>query len=101
MTERRSFAEILDECIDRVLVSGETIEACVRDFPEHADELRVALTAGVAAGQAFAFLPDADRKRAARLRLHEAIDRQRSRRTWWRLPLTGAGAPRLGVTPLT
>ena len=100
MTERRSFAEILDECIDRVLARGETIEACVRDFPEHADELREALTAGVAAGQAFAFLPDADRKRAARLRLHEAIDRQRSRRTWWRLPLAGTGAPRLATIAL-
>ncbi|MCH8198810.1 MAG: hypothetical protein IIA54_01920 [Chloroflexi bacterium] len=101
MTERRSFAEILDECIDRVLTRGESIEACVRDFPEHADELRDALSAGVAAAEAFAFLPDPDRKRAARLRLHDAIDRKRSRRAWWRLPLAGAGrAPRLATVAL-
>ncbi len=89
MTEQRSFAEILDECVDRVLARGESIEACVRDFPEHADELRAALSAGVATGEAFAFLPDPDRKRAARLRLHEAIERKRSRWTRWRLPLWG------------
>ncbi|MCH8847603.1 MAG: hypothetical protein IIC32_01345 [Chloroflexi bacterium] len=100
MTERRSFAEILDECIDRVLTRGESVDACVRDFPEHADELRDALSAGVAAAQAFAFLPDQDRKRAARLRLHEAIGRKRSRRSWWRLPLAGAGAPRLATIAL-
>lgn len=100
MTERRSFAEILDECIDRVLTRGESIEACVRDFPEHAVELRDALSAGVAAAQAFAFLPDPDRKRAARLRLHDAIERKR-RRAWWRLPLAGAGrAPRLATIAL-
>ena len=101
MTERRSFAEILDECIDRVLTRGESIEDCVRDFPEHEVELREALSAGVAAAQAFAFLPDPDRKRAARLRLHDAIDRKRRRRTWWRLPLAGTGrAPRLATVAL-
>ncbi len=89
MTERRSFAEILDECVDRVL-AGESVEACVRDFPEHAGVLREALSAGVTVGEAFAFLPASDRKRAARLRLHEAIERRRSRRAWWRLPLAGA-----------
>ena len=89
MTERRSFAEILDKCVDRVL-AGESVEACVRDFPEHAGELREALSAGVTVGEAFAFLPASDRKRAARLRLHEAIERRRSRRAWWRLPLAGA-----------
>ncbi|MCH7607184.1 MAG: hypothetical protein IIC94_01230 [Chloroflexi bacterium] len=101
MTERRSFAEILDGCIDRVLARGESIEDCVRDFPEHAAELRDALSAGVAAAEAFAFLPDQDRKRAARLRLHDAIDRKRSRRAWWRLPFAGAGrAPRLATVAL-
>lgn len=100
MTERRSFAEIIDECIDRVLTRGESIDACVRDFPEHAVELREALSAGVAAAQAFAFFPDPDRKRAARLRLHEAIERKR-RRPWWRLPLAGAGSvPRLATVAL-
>ena len=101
MTERRSFAEILDECIDRVLARGGSIDACVRDFPEYADELREALSAGVAARSAFAFLPDPDRKRAARLRLHEAIERKHSRGSWWRLPLAGASrAPRLATVAL-
>ena len=100
MTERRAFAEILDECIDRVLMRGESIDACVRDFPEHAGELRETLSAGVAAAEAFAFLPDPDRKRTARLRLHEAIERKQ-RRAWWRLPLAGAvRAPRLATIAL-
>ena len=102
MTTSRSFAEILDECVDRVVVRGESVEDCIRDFPEHARELREALSAGAAVSEAFAFLPDADRKRTARLRLHEAIERGSRRRSWWRLPLVrvAGGGPRLATVAL-
>ena len=101
MTTRGSFSESLDECIGRV-VRGETVEACVRDYPEFAHELREALTAGVAVSEAFSFPPDPDRKRAARLRFHDAVERRNRRPFWLRLPsggLFGTGQ-RVAVTAL-
>ena len=79
----RPFAEILDECLDRVLQRGETIEACVADYPEHAEELREALAVAHNVRLAAAFAPDADRKRAARLRFRSALERKQQR-AWWR-----------------
>ena len=102
MTMRRSFSEVLDECIERVRARSETIDACVADYPEYAVELRDALSAAAVVDRAFAFQPDASRKRAARLRFHDAIDRRRRRRNWWRLPIGGlvSTGPRIAATAL-
>ena len=76
----KPFIEVLDECIDRVLRDGERIDACVAAYPEHAVELREALESAVQVQQSFAFRPDSDRKRAARLRMMQALDKRTSRR---------------------
>ena len=76
----RPFIEILDECIDRVLRDGERIDACVAAYHEHAEELREALESAVQVQQSFAFRPNSDRKRAARLRMMQALDKRTSRR---------------------
>jgi hypothetical protein len=76
----KPFIEILDECIDRVLRDGERIDACVAAYPEHAEELREALESAVQVQKSFAFKPDSDRKRAARLRMMQALDKRTSRR---------------------
>ena len=34
--ESREFDNILDECLERLLVKGETIEQCLQSYPEHA-----------------------------------------------------------------
>ena len=77
----KPFIEILDECIDRVLRDGEQIDACVAAYPEHAEELRAALESAVQVQQSFAFRPDSDRKRAARLRMMQALDKRANRRS--------------------
>lgn len=79
MTERRAFADILDECLERVLRRGETADACVADYPEHAAELRELLATALAVQRATAFTPSTDAKRAARLRLHDRLDRLQRR----------------------
>ena len=38
MNKNKEFDDILNECLER-LISGETIEACLAAYPEHADEL--------------------------------------------------------------
>ena len=87
---RRPFSDVLDECLDRVLLLGEPVEACVADFPEYDAELREALEGALAFRQASAFQPDADRKRAARLRMLGAMETRRAPRAW-RLRWPGFG----------
>ena len=77
----RSFIDILDECVDRVLRDGEQIDVCVAAYPEHAEELRTALESAVQVQRSLAFSPDSDRKRAARLRMMQALDKRASRRS--------------------
>ena len=81
---RRPFIDILDECIDLVLLHGEPVEACVARYPQFADELREALESALAVRQAFSFQPEPQRKRDARLRLLEALERGRTSRRWLR-----------------
>ena len=40
MRKSRELDNILDECLERLLVSGESIEECLRSYPEYASELR-------------------------------------------------------------
>ena len=82
MTMHRSLNDILDECLDRTM-RGESIDGCVADYPQHAAELREALEAAILATEATAFVPDPDKKRAARLRFLEALEHSQ-RRAWWR-----------------
>ena len=80
---QRSFSEILDECLDRVLVGGESIDACVADYPAHEAELREALNLAAGVRGAMAYQPGADRKRDARLRMQRVLDRRTSSPSLW------------------
>ena len=68
--------DILDECLDRVLQRGETLEQCLADYPDQADELRPLLQAALETRQAHSFVPDRDRKRVARQRLFDAVEKR-------------------------
>jgi hypothetical protein len=68
MTE---FERILDDCIDRIS-KGETIDACLRDYPGQAAELRRSLSAVSGIKRAGAFTPSKEAKRAARERFIHA-----------------------------
>lgn len=72
----RTYSDILDECLGRVLARGESIEACVADYPAHAAGLRHDLSLATDVREAAAFQPDADRKRIARMRMLDALDRK-------------------------
>ena len=79
MTTPRSFTEVLDDCLDRVLSAGESVESCVADYPEHTEELRDELEAALAMQAAFAYQPDVDRERANRVRMYDALESGRGR----------------------
>jgi hypothetical protein len=71
----RELHDIFDECVDRLAV-GESIDAIVRDYPDHAAELRDLLTLGQLAGQAQINTADIDSaQEAGRSRLADLISR--------------------------
>lgn len=88
MNASLSFSEVLDLCMARI-ERGESVEACVADYPEYGEELRDELQAASLFNRAFAFPIDQDRKRAARLRMHAALDRKAARRFHFGLPMPG------------
>ncbi|MFL5800675.1 MAG: DUF5667 domain-containing protein [Roseiflexaceae bacterium] len=95
MRRGESIECILQRCLARI-AAGESIAACLRDYPEHADELAPLLeTVAELRGWAPPTLSDAAR-RTARARAHAALAVRRSRpsRRWLRV---WAGGMRLAL----
>ncbi len=81
-----SFEHALDRCLDRIN-SGERIEACLADYPQHAAQLEPLLRAALRTRDAYTFTPSAEAKQAARERFFAArerarIEAPRRRRGW-------------------
>ncbi len=81
----KEFDQILDTCLDLVLRDGETVESCLRRFPQQADEMGSLLQVALDARQVLEFTPSSVSKTRARLMLSDAIDRYEARR-WSRRP---------------
>ncbi len=78
MTSER-FDQILDECIDRIVLGGDTVETCLARYPEHAAELEPHLRLIVATAGSLALPSVTDAKERGRQRLRnemEALRRQ-------------------------
>ncbi|MFH0768493.1 MAG: DUF5667 domain-containing protein, partial [Chloroflexota bacterium] len=73
MRKSRKFDNVLDECLERLLVKGETVEQCLQSFPEHADALKPLLEAALAIKQASTIQPDPELKDKARHRFYSAL----------------------------
>ena len=53
----KEFDNILDECLERLLIRGETLEQCLRRYPQQAVELKPLLETALAAKEAAAVQP--------------------------------------------
>ena len=73
MREPSEFENVLDECLERLLVKGETVEQCLHSFPEHADELEPLLETALATKQASAIQPRPEFKDKARYQFYSAL----------------------------
>ena len=95
------FNRILDECLDRVLAEGESVEACLHRYPDQTTELAPLLHLALESKTTLGFTPAAAAKVRARLLLQAAIARQKMRRErrwrWPRLPRM-TGAPRWAMS---
>ncbi|MBI3953981.1 MAG: hypothetical protein HY330_05660, partial [Chloroflexi bacterium] len=99
MSDARHLNRILDDCLDRVLFRGESVESCLARHPQQAAELEPLLRAAVLTRQALASQPQPEWKAQARLRLGQALEQHRrlaGRRGWarglWRSPRWAAAA---------
>lgn len=101
MASERELNRIIDECLDRLLVRGETVESCLARYPEQARELEPLLRVVLQAQQVLAPSPRPEAKAQARLKLGQALQQHgqsaRSGLRWPRLTprWTAAGAAAL------
>jgi hypothetical protein len=69
----RKFDDILNECLERLLVKGETVEQCLQSYPEHAAELKPLLQTALASKKALEVKPSAEFKARARYQFRTAL----------------------------
>ncbi|MFC1943068.1 DUF5667 domain-containing protein [Chloroflexota bacterium] len=73
MKRSRKFENVLDECLGRLLVKGETVEQCLQSFPEHADELKPLLETALVVKEASAIQPRPELRDKARYQFYSAL----------------------------
>ncbi len=81
MKTNKEFDNILDECLERLLVGGKTIEQCLQSYPEQAAQLKPLLETALAVKKASAIQPRAEFKARARYQFHSALQEVASRRS--------------------
>ncbi|MFC1950649.1 DUF5667 domain-containing protein [Chloroflexota bacterium] len=69
-----NFDKILDECIDRIN-HGESLESCLSDYSQYAEQLEPLLIAIFQTKEAYSFQPSGKAKRAARQRFNHAREK--------------------------
>jgi hypothetical protein len=81
MKTNKEFDNILNQCLERLLVEGETIEQCLQSYPEQAAELKPLLETALVAKKASAIQPRAEFKARARYQFRSALQEIASRRS--------------------
>ncbi len=81
MMKSREFDNVLDECLERLLTKGETIERCLQSFPKHADELKPLLETALATRQAAAIQPRLEFRNKAKYQFYAALQEMQSKRS--------------------
>ncbi|MDD5126491.1 MAG: DUF5667 domain-containing protein [Dehalococcoidales bacterium] len=73
MNSTREFDNILNECLERILLKGESIEQCLAGHPGIAGELKPLLETAIAAKQATAVKPRAEFREKTRRQFQNAV----------------------------
>jgi hypothetical protein len=81
MKTDKEFDNILDECLEKLLVEGATLEQCLQRYPEQAPELEPLLQTALEAKEASAIQPRAEFKARARYQFRSALGETASRRS--------------------
>ena len=78
--KEKEFDNILDECLERILTGGETIEQCLGSYPEQAAELEPLLQTALLTKKASAIRPRPEFRERARYQLRSALQEMEEKR---------------------
>ena len=80
MRNSRELDNVLDECLERLLIKGETVEQCLQSFPEHAGELEPLLETALATNKASSIKPRPEFRDKARAQFYSALQVMESKK---------------------
>ncbi len=80
MKTSKKFDDVLDECLERLLVRGETIEQCLQSYPEQATELKPLLQTVLEVKQASTIQPNAEFRARAKYQFNSLLQEVISKR---------------------
>jgi hypothetical protein len=86
MNKSREFENVLNECLEHLLVGGETIERCLGLFPEHADRLKPLLETALTTKRATDIQPHPEFRERAKYQFQAALramEGKKSRSFFW------------------
>lgn len=83
----KGFEDILDACLDRITLKGESIEQCLESHPERAAELEPLLRAALSVREMSSIEPRPEFRQATKARLLSALAAKEEKRERSRLPL--------------
>ena len=83
MKKEQEFDNILDECLERILNQGETVEQCLARYPEHVAELEPLLQTAFLSMKAAAVTPRPEFKERARHEFHMALQELETKKGGW------------------
>jgi hypothetical protein len=83
MKETKEFNNILDECLERLLVRGEAVEQCLVSYPEQADELEPLLRTALEAKESLAIQPRPEFRARARYQFGSALREVKPKRRFF------------------
>jgi hypothetical protein len=81
MGKEKEFNNILDECLDRLMFKGDTVEQCLADYPQYAGELEPLLEASLVTSRISSLAPDQEFKVKARNELFAVLKEAEEKRS--------------------
>ena len=83
----KDFDDIIDKCLERITLHGESIENCLESYPLLSDQLEPLLRTALSTREAFSVEPRREFKQAAKARLLQAVEVKRELEEKRRVPL--------------
>jgi len=77
---RKEFTNILDECLERILVKGESVEQCLQSYPAFANELKPLLKTALITKKATAVAPRSEFRERARFQFRAALQEMEAKK---------------------
>jgi hypothetical protein len=77
----KELANILDECLDRLIFKGDTIEECLRHYPRYVKELEPLLEAVMVTSRLSSIVPSLEFRDKARTQLFSALREMESKKS--------------------